>query len=218
MAELLDALLQRMTMLPEEVVYLLVGAFALIENLFPPVPADVVALFGGFLSGHGAADPRVVFLVVWISNVAGAMFVYWVGRAYGARFFATHWGGYILRPHQLDRLDAFYRRRGTVVIFVSRFLPMFRAIVPAFAGMSGVGWLRAAIPIAVASGLWYGVVVYVGATAGRNWEEIRAALESAGRWVYLVALILLVPVARWWWVSRHKPGPHRPETGEETAE
>lgn len=214
MGDMLDALLERMAALPEQVVYLLVGAFALIENLFPPVPADVIALFGGFLAGRGPADPWVVFLVVWISNVAGAMFVYWVGRTYGARFFATHWGGYILRPHQIERLDAFYLRRGTVVIFVSRFLPMFRAVVPAFAGMSGIGWLRAMIPIAVASGLWYGLVVYLGATAGRNWEEIRAALESAGRWIYVVALVLLVPVVRWWWVSRHEAHHDRGEDEE----
>jgi membrane protein DedA with SNARE-associated domain len=202
---LLDWLLQRMLGLPEQVIYLVVGAFALVENVFPPVPADVVALFGGFLAGHGGADAWGVFLVVWLSNVIGALFVYWVGRTYGARFFATHWGGYLLRPHQVRKLDAFYRRRGTVVIFVSRFLPMFRAVVPAFAGMSRIGWVRTALPIAVASALWYGLVVYLGATAGRNWEAIRQALESAGRWVYVAALLLLVPVGRWWWKSRHDP-------------
>lgn len=217
MTSLVDWLLGLMLGLPEQLIYLVVGAFALVENVFPPVPADVVALFGGFLAGQGAAHAWGVFLVVWISNVLGALFVYWVGRTYGARFFATHWGGYLLRPHQLRRLDAFYRRRGTVVIFVSRFLPMFRAVVPAFAGMSGIGWIRAALPIAVASGLWYGLVVYLGATAGRNWEAIREALDSAGRWVYVVALLLLVPVARLWWKSRHpeeeEAGPGAEEAG-----
>ncbi|HEV2150680.1 MAG TPA: DedA family protein [Longimicrobiaceae bacterium] len=206
MGSLLDWLLQRMLAFPEQVIYLVVGTFALVENVFPPVPADVVALFGGFLAGHGAANAWGVFLVVWISNVAGALFVYWVGRAYGARFFATHWGGYLLRPHQVRKLDAFYRQRGTVVIFVSRFLPMFRAVVPAFAGMSRIGWVRAALPIAIASALWYGLVVYLGATAGRNWDAIRQGLESAGRWVYVVALLLLAVVARWWWKSRHDAG------------
>lgn len=207
MAELIDSLLRWMTGLPQAVVYLVVGVFAAVENVFPPVPADVIALFGGFLAGHGAASPWVVFGVVWGANVLGAMFVYWVGRRYGARFFATRWGRYVLRPHQIDRLDHFYRCHGIKVIFVSRFLPMFRAVVPAFAGMSGIGWGRAAVPIAVASGLWYGLVVYLGATAGRNWEQIRAALESAGRWVYLLALLLLLPLVRWWWKTRHEEHP-----------
>lgn len=203
MGNLIDTLLRWMAELPELLVYLIVGAFAAVENVFPPVPADMIALFGGFLAGHGAASSWAVFLVVWGCNVLGAMFVYWVGKRYGAGFFATHWGGYLLRPHQLRKLDAFYRRYGTKVIFVSRFLPMFRAVVPAFAGMSGIGWVRAAASIGVASGLWYGIVVYLGATAGRNWEEIRAALESAGSWIYVAALLLLVPVALWWWRTRH---------------
>ncbi|MDP9348100.1 MAG: DedA family protein, partial [Gemmatimonadota bacterium] len=160
MGEMIDGLLRRMSELPEGLVYLMVGGFAWLENVFPPVPADVVALFGGFLAGQGGANPWGVWVAVWLANVAGALLVYWVGRRYGERFFSTRLGRLILQPQQIERLDAFYRRRGDVVIFVSRFLPMFRAMVPAFAGMSGIGWVRAAVPILVASGLWYGLVVY----------------------------------------------------------
>ena len=206
MGDAVDALLRRMTELPELLVYVVVGLFAAVENVFPPVPADVVALFGGFLAGNGAANAWVVFGVVWLANVAGALLVYWIGRRYGERFFGTRVGHLILQPQQLQKLDAFYRRRGTVVIFVSRFLPMFRAVVPAFAGMSGIGPVKAAVPILVASGLWYGIVVYVGATAGENWETIRAGLESLGRWIYLVALVLAAGVVWVWWRSRDRSG------------
>ena len=93
----------------------------------------------------------------------------------------------------MAKLSGFYQRRGTIVIFVSRFLPMFRAVVPIFAGTSGVGFWRAALPMAVASGLWYGLIVYLGATAGENWEEIRATVESSGKWLAIAAgLALLV--------------------------
>ncbi|HEX2093574.1 MAG TPA: DedA family protein [Longimicrobiaceae bacterium] len=204
MGGLIDALLERMQTFPEALVYAVVAAFAAIENVFPPVPADVIALFGGFLAGNGAANPWIVFLVVWIANVSGALLVYWIGRHYGEQFFGTRVGRLILQPQQIKKLDAFYRRRGTIVIFVSRFLPMFRAVVPAFAGMSGIGWLEAAVPIVVASGLWYGLVVYFGATAGENWEEIRTTLESAGRWIYVVALVLAAGVVWLWWRSRGK--------------
>ena len=206
MGDGVDALLRRMSELPELLVYVVVGLFAAVENIFPPVPADVVALFGGFLAGNGAASPWIVFLVVWLANVAGALLVYWIGRRYGERFFSTRVGRLILQPHQLQKLDAFYRRRGTIVIFVSRFLPMFRAVVPAFAGMSGISLGKAAVPVLVASGLWYGLVVYVGATAGENWEAIRAGLESLGRWIYLVALVLLAGVVWAWWRSRDRSG------------
>jgi membrane protein DedA with SNARE-associated domain len=210
MGELIDGLLQQMTELPEALVYLVVGGVAWLENVFPPVPADVVALFGGFLAGQGGANPWIVWVVVWLSNVAGALLVYWIGRRYGERFFSTRFGRFILQPHQIERLDAFYRRRGDVVIFVSRFLPMFRAVVPAFAGMSGIGWVRTALPILAASGLWYALMVYLGATAGANFDVIRRQLESAGRWVYTVALVLVAGVAWLWWRSRQRgPGEER---------
>lgn len=206
MGDSVDELLRRIAELPALLVYVVVGAFAAVENVFPPVPADVVALFGGFLAGNGAANPWIVFAVVWLANVAGALLVYWIGRRYGERFFASRFGRLILQPQQLRRLDAFYRRRGTIVIFVSRFLPMFRAVVPAFAGMSGIGPARVAAPILAASGLWYGLVVYVGATAGENWNAIRAGLEATGRWIYLIALVLAAGVAWLWWRSRDRSG------------
>lgn len=206
MGDVVDTLLQGMIDLPEVLIYVVVGLFAAVENVFPPVPADVIALFGGFLAGNGGANPWVVFLVVWLSNVAGALLMYWIGRNYGQRFFSTRIGQLVLQPQQLVKLDAFYRRRGAGVIFVSRFLPMFRAVVPAFAGMSGLGWGRAGLPILAASGLWYGLIVYVGATAGQNWEVIRGTLEATGRWVYVVALVLAAVVALAWWRSRDRSG------------
>lgn len=205
MSELIDQLLARMLLLPELLIYAVVGGFAALENVAPPVPADVVALFGGFLAGQGAARAWVVFLVVWGSNVSGAMFVYWIGRRYGARFFATRWGRMLLRPRQLGELERFHRRYGVAAIFVSRFLPVFRAVVPGFAGMSRVGAFRALLPIASASAIWYGLIVYLGASTGRNWEQIREAIEAGGRWIYIPVVVLLLLAARWWWRNRGEP-------------
>jgi membrane protein DedA with SNARE-associated domain len=81
---------------------------------------------------------------------------------------------------------------------------MFRAIVPIFAGTSGVGFWRATVPMALASGAWYGGIVYLGATAGRNWVEIRGALESSGRWLGIAAAALALGVGWWWWTSRRE--------------
>src|SRR5215207_1337963 len=61
---LIDSLLEWMQGLPPALVYLVIGAFAALENIFPPVPADVIALFGGFLTGQGIGDPLFAFLVV----------------------------------------------------------------------------------------------------------------------------------------------------------
>lgn len=202
MAGLIDRLIEWMQGLPGPLVYLVIGAFAGLENIFPPVPADVIALSGGFLAGRGTISPIGAFLVVWGCNVGTALLTYWVGRRYGASFFQGRVGRMILQPQQMSRLSALYAKHGAKVIFFSRFLPGFRAVVPVFAGTSGMGWARTATPIALASGMWYGIVVYLGATAGRNWEQIRAAVEASGRWLGIAAAILFALVAWWWWRSR----------------
>ncbi|MFL5382033.1 MAG: DedA family protein [Longimicrobiaceae bacterium] len=199
---MIDALLEWLKGLPPLLVYLVVGGIAAVENVFPPVPADVVALFGGFLAGQGTGHPLVMFLVVWGGNVATAILMYWVGRKQGTRFFQSRLGRIILHPGQMEKLSRFYQRRGTVVIFISRFLPMFRAVVPIFAGTSGVGFWRAAIPMAAASAAWYGAIVYLGATAGENWEEIRSTVEASGKWLAIAAGVLAILVGWWWWKSR----------------
>jgi membrane protein DedA with SNARE-associated domain len=201
---MIDSLLEWLRALPPLLVYLVVGGIAAVENVFPPVPADVVALFGGFLAGQGTGHPLVMFLVVWLGNLSTAILMYWVGRKQGTRFFQGRLGRMILHPGQLEKLSRFYLRRGTVVIFVSRFLPMFRAVVPIFAGTSGVGFWRATIPMALASGLWYGLIVYLGATAGENWEQIRSTVETSGTWLGAVAGVLALVIAWVWWKSRRE--------------
>jgi membrane protein DedA with SNARE-associated domain len=200
----IDSILNWLGSLPPLLVYLVVGLIAAVENVFPPVPADVVALFGGFLSGKGNGNPFVMFLVVWLGNLSTALLMYWVGRRKGTDFFRGRIGRMILQPKQMEKLSRFYQRRGTVVIFVSRFLPMFRAVVPIFAGTSKVGFWRAAIPMALASAAWYGLIVYLGATAGENWEQIRSAVESSGKWLAIAAGVLAIGVGWWWWKSRRE--------------
>jgi membrane protein DedA with SNARE-associated domain len=209
----IDAVLAWMEGLPPLLVYAVIGGFAALENLVPPVPADVVALAGGFLAGRGVTDPWISFLVVWSANVGTAMLTYAMGRRYGPAFFAGPLGRLILHPGQLSRLAAFYARHGAKVILISRFLPGFRAVVPVFAGASGLGVLRTALPIALASGLWYGFVVYLGATAGENWEEIRGAVERSGRVLAVAAVPLFLLVAYWWRRTRGLADPDAPGRG-----
>ncbi len=198
----IDQIVLWMEGLPEPLVYVVIGVFAGLENLIPPVPADVIALAGGFLAGRGVTSPWLTFLVVWLSNVATAMLTYGLGRRYGPGFFAGRVGRMILHPGQLTRLAGFYARHGAKVIFVSRFLPGFRAVVPVFAGTSRLDVPRTLLPIACASALWYGVVVYLGATAGEHWEQIRGAVERSGRWLAVIAVPLFLAVAWWWWKTR----------------
>ena len=66
---------------------------------------------------------------------------------------------------------------GTPAIFVTRFLPGIRSVVPVFAGVTHQGWLPVALPIALASGIWYGGLVWLGAWAGSNVDRLTGVLD-----------------------------------------
>ena len=184
----------------------MLGAGAALENIVPPIPADTFILLGGFLAVRGPAEVPVVFLVTWLANTAGALLVYRAGYRFGQPFFETRLGRLLLHPGQLERLRRFYRRRGTPAIFLARFFPGLRALVPAFAGVARLSFLSVAPPLMVASAMWYGALVWLGATAGENLAAIFEWFGAANRLLLAIAAVIgLVILAAW--LQTRRPGP-----------
>jgi membrane protein DedA with SNARE-associated domain len=182
--------------------YVFLGAGSALENLFPPVPADTFVLLGAFLAASGRADAWTVFLVTWLANTGAALLVYWTGYRFGRPFFQVGLGRYVLNPVQLRRLGEFYQKWGLPAIFFARFLPGLRAMVPVFAGVTHQRFRTVAFPVLVASGIWYGALVWAGATAGRNLPAILEILGGANRALLVFAAVLFLVVGFWWVKTR----------------
>lgn len=198
-------LLAWMDGVPNILVYAALSAGAALENVVPVVPADTFVALGGFLAGAGVLDARWVALWTWLANVASALAVYGLSRRHGPSFFEGRFGRHILKPHQLERMGRFYERWGLPAIFFSRFLPGVRAVVPIFAGATHQRALRVAIPIAVASAIWYGGLVLLGLWAGRNLDLLGRVLGGMSRWLGIPAAAVAVLVFLWWLRSRREP-------------
>ena len=183
--------------LPVAALYVSLAVIAAIENVFPPVPADTVVAFGSFLAARGHGTALGAFLSTWVGNVSGAMIMYAVGRHFGADWLAARMarrGG----SEMTDRLQKMYGKYGLFAIFMSRFLPGVRAIVPPFAGALRVPPLRAGAMIATASAIWYGTVTIVAYNLGENWEQATATLGGYQRALAIaVGVIVVVAVAVW---------------------
>ena len=200
----MDGAIAFLSDLPPPLLYLILGVGAAIENVIPALPADSVILAGGFAAGAGVVHVAAVFLVVSGFNVAGALAVYALGRRYGQRFFRAGPGRHVLKSDEMARLERFYQRWGVAAIFAGRFLPGFRAAVPLFAGVAGVGWFRTVPPLAVASAIWYGALVGMGHAAGANREALVGALSTANRGLLAASAALALLVAGFWWRSRRR--------------
>jgi membrane protein DedA with SNARE-associated domain len=190
--------------LPGALIYVVLGAGAAVENVIPPVPADTFVLLGAFLAARGAARLWLVFLVTWTGNVASALVVYGLARKYGKAFFNRRVGHWLLHPRQLEQISLFYERWGELAIVASRFLPGFRATVPVFAGVTRLSFPRVAFPVAFASAAWYGALVFLGSLAGRNLDWITHIFTHVSGVLLWVALVLLLGVLAWWWLTRRR--------------
>lgn len=200
----MDGLLEFLDGLPPFVIYLLLGAGAAAENVVPPVPADTFVLLGGFLAALDRADAWTVFVVTWGANVCSALVVYGAGHRYGQRFFRTRIGRSLLSRRQLTRVRKFYDRWGVLAIFLTRFLPGLRAVVPIFAGVTHQRFLNVALPVATASAVWYGALVWLGTAAGRNLEEIVEWVGGLNRALLVVSFALVAVLVAWWIHTRRQ--------------
>jgi membrane protein DedA with SNARE-associated domain/uncharacterized tellurite resistance protein B-like protein len=162
-----------------------------VENVVPPVPSDAAVALGAFLSIRGLTTPLGVFLVTWVANLAGAAAVYFIARRYGRRLFATRTGRRLLAPRSLAIIEREYLRFGVAGIFISRFLPGIRAVVPPFAGLVGLSALRTLVPMGVASAIWYGGITILGTLIGSEWERINRIILGINRTLAIVAVVLI---------------------------
>jgi len=177
-----------------------VAVSAIIENIVPPAPADVVVTLAAFLSTRGATDARMVFLVTWVSNVGGALLVYALARHLGQGFVASRLGQRLIAPEAIVGVERGYLRFGLVGLFTARLLPGFRSFTAPFAGLVGLSLPRTILPIAAASALWYGGLVFLGARLGANWDQVAGLLARLNTTLGIVAaaaaLVLIVWMVR----------------------
>lgn len=198
---MLERFLDWLTALPTAPTYLVLALLSAVENVFPPVPADVAVALGAFLAQRGELSAWLLGLVCWVSNTASAAGMFFLGRARGEALLRSGFGARLLPPAAVGAIRAAYERHGVWGIFVSRFLPGFRAAVPPFAGISGMSAWRALPPAAAASALWYALIIVVGSQLGLHFDRIREILGQANR-VFAV-LAVVAALVLWWWLRRH---------------
>jgi membrane protein DedA with SNARE-associated domain len=178
------------------------GVGSALENVVPPIPADTFVLLGGFLSARAILTPVLVFLVTWGANVASALAMYWVGATHGEAFFERGRGRHLLNPHQRERMGRFYARFGIAAVFFTRFLPGLRSVVPPTAGLARLGWWKVLPPLALASAIWYGALVWLGFTAGNHLDRIEDSIDRANLVLVLIAVVIFGGIGVWWWRTR----------------
>src|SRR5919107_878217 len=180
-----------------------VAFLMLAENLFPPIPSEVILPLTGFLVEQGGLTFLPALLVATGGSLAGALVLYALGRWGGRRLILRY--GKVLRVKEadLDRADGWFDSYGGAVVLFGRMVPGVRSLVSIPAGLSEMPLGRFVLLTVLGSGVWNTLLIGVGWLLGENWSRVASVVGSVSN----VVLVLLAGVALvlgvWWWWIRH---------------
>jgi membrane protein DedA with SNARE-associated domain len=172
------------------------GLFGLLvaENVFPPIPSEVVLPLAGFYVGQGVLAFVPALLVATLGSVAGALILYAAGRV-GGRPLLLRWGR-VLRVDaaRLDVGDRWFAQHGGKIVLAGRLVPGARSLVSIPAGVARMPLGRFVVLTALGSGVWNAALIGAGWALGSRWDSLEGIVGPAGR-IVLVALVLVVATA-----------------------
>ncbi len=153
----------------------------LVENLFPPIPSEVILTFGGVMTVCTDMTPVGVILFSTAGSLAGAVILYSVGRFLPDEVFRKLLCGQIghllhFRLEDVDLAKGWFRERGRSAVFLCRLIPIVRSLISIPAGIARMPFVPFLVFTAAGSLLWNTVLVYAGRIAGDSREKVSAAV------------------------------------------
>ena len=181
----------------ESLGYLGVAILVIVENLFPPIPSEIVLPFAGFVAQRGDASVVVMILAATIGSVFGALILYYISWAIGPdrlRHFVVRFGKWFgVKESDLTRAEEWFDRRSTTAVLVGRCVPLIRSIVSIPAGFRRMKIVPFALYTFIGSAVWNIVLIGAGAILGDNWDEVG---EYVGIFQYVVIAVIGLAVIR----------------------
>ncbi|MFD2045449.1 DedA family protein [Ornithinibacillus salinisoli] len=176
--------------------YMGIMALIAIENIFPPVPSEVILTFGGYMTTTSNLTIIGVVLSSTAGSVVGAIVLYIIGLQLDVERLEkiVHRWGHILRMKKQDihKADAWFDKYGPWTVFFCRFVPLIRSLISIPAGMSHMNVGLFLFFTTIGTLIWNVVLVYLGASIGASWEVIVDNLRVYSRVVYAVLAVLVI--------------------------
>lgn len=190
--------------------YLAVAALILLENVFPPIPSELILPLSGFLVTKTSMALPGVIMFATIGSVIGAFFLYGIGRILSQErlegFFDTKPMRLLgFKSDDVSHAIGWFDRRGQKTVLICRCIPVVRSLISIPAGTAKMGIGRFAAYTAIGSLVWNAILCTLGFMAGNAWERVTAQVEGLSNIVTVVIAVLLVAALAWWIVKRIIP-------------
>jgi membrane protein DedA with SNARE-associated domain len=180
------------------------GVAVALENLFPPIPSEVILPLAGFTASQG--DMSLLAAIVWttVGSVVGALVLYWIGAVIGPeRTRAVAARLPLVKVSDIDRTEAWFRRHGRKAVFFGRMVPLFRSFISIPAGIERMPMAAFLLYTTLGSLIWNTVFVVAGFVLGENRQVVedyagtyQRAVLAAGALAVLAFVVLRLRSAR----------------------
>ncbi|MGB3683384.1 MAG: DedA family protein [Rubrobacteraceae bacterium] len=175
------------------------AAFLLIENLFPPIPSELILPLAGFLVGRGEMSFVPAVLVATAGSLLGAYILYALGL-WGGRPLVLYYGRWLrVKEKDLDHAEGWFEKYGDWVVFFARMVPGARSVVSIPAGMLRMKLLRFTLLTTLGSAAWNVLLIGAGWYLGDNWRQITNLIGSVSNVVLVILVVSVVGAVIWWW-------------------
>lgn len=166
----------------------------LIENVFPPIPSEVILLFSGFFSSYTSLSVFYMILASTLGSFLGAIILYYIGKIFNKERLKKIVNGRLgkilfLKENDIDKADEWFDNKGNKSVFFCRFVPIVRSLISIPAGMSEMPMGKFIIYTICGSMIWNTVLICLGYRLGSNWEYVLTILD---KYQMLVIVILVI--------------------------
>ena len=166
----------------------------LIENVFPPIPSEVILLFSGFFSTYTNLSVLYMIVASTLGSFLGAIILYYIGKIFNKERLKKIVNGrfgkiLFLKENDIDKADEWFDNKGNKSVFFCRFVPIVRSLISIPAGMSEMPMGKFIIYTICGSMIWNTVLICLGFRLGSNWEYVLTILD---KYQMLVIVILVI--------------------------
>jgi membrane protein DedA with SNARE-associated domain len=199
----LDDIADWVTTVVETLGYVGVAFLVALENVFPPIPSEVILPLAGFVAGEGGASLWGMIVAATIGSVVGAWVLYGISAAIGPdrlhRFLVRYGRWFGVKERDLLRAEDWFDRRAGTAVLIGRCVPLIRSVVSVPAGFRRMPLLRFTLYTALGSLIWNTTLIGAGAILGERWKRVGDVVGLL-QGVVIVAVVGGVLFLLWRWL------------------